>query len=287
MCLNLTFSCIFTLSSKVSKVCSLFRWIHCAHIACIRNSIRGRSKQFPFIREIEDPTTYRCCWGCLDLDLDVSRTQTYNPGWKLGLETRLNFLVRYDGSELLKRLTEGHSPETHPHLYTQHCWDVSDLLHCFWISWLLGLWHMHYFYSIHMGLAVLPQIVTVKLTRLCSLMKFYVIVCADRKPRMCRGDCLPRVLPPRLRHPPPPRQEDAQALPSPPQRHLPLWRVRHQTEKLSINILDTSQILRWECAAHELRCRGPLCRQVAARHRGRHWQVQKGPWRVKRWTLNP
>ena len=35
------------------------RWIHCAHIDCIRNSIRGRSKQFPFIRELEDPTTFR------------------------------------------------------------------------------------------------------------------------------------------------------------------------------------------------------------------------------------
>ena len=66
-------------------------WIHCAHIACIRNSIRAASKQFPFVRELPDPTTFR-----------------------------------YAGSEILAKLTEGHSPETHPQLYTQHCWDVEN-----------------------------------------------------------------------------------------------------------------------------------------------------------------
>ena len=34
-------------------------WIHCAQIACIRNSIRPPSKQFPFIRELPDPTTFK------------------------------------------------------------------------------------------------------------------------------------------------------------------------------------------------------------------------------------
>lgn len=66
-------------------------WIHCAQIACIRNSIRPASKQFPFIRELPDPTTFK-----------------------------------YEGSELLARLVEGHSPETHPDLYTQHCWNVEN-----------------------------------------------------------------------------------------------------------------------------------------------------------------
>ena len=66
-------------------------WIHCAHIACIRNSIRAASKQFPFVRELPDPTTFR-----------------------------------FAGSEIVAKLTEGHSPETHPHLYTQHCWDVEN-----------------------------------------------------------------------------------------------------------------------------------------------------------------
>ena len=47
-------------------------WIHCAQIACIRNSIRPPSKQFPFIRELPDPTTFK-----------------------------------FEGSELLARLTEG------------------------------------------------------------------------------------------------------------------------------------------------------------------------------------
>ena len=68
----------------------LGEWIHCAHIACIRNSIRPASKQFPFIRELDDPTTFR-----------------------------------FAGTELLSKLTAGHSPDTHPELYTLHCWDVS------------------------------------------------------------------------------------------------------------------------------------------------------------------
>ena len=46
---------------------------------------------FPFIRELPDPTTFK-----------------------------------YEGSELLARLIEGHSYETHPHLYTQHCWNVEN-----------------------------------------------------------------------------------------------------------------------------------------------------------------
>ena len=73
-------------------------WIHCAHIACIRNSIRPASKQFPFIRELDDPTTFR-----------------------------------FAGTELLAKLTEGHSPETHPDLYTRHCWDVSTNFR-WWLS---------------------------------------------------------------------------------------------------------------------------------------------------------
>ena len=72
-------------------ITKLGEWIHCAQIACIRNSIRPASKQLPFIRELPDPTTFK-----------------------------------YEGSELLARLTEGHSPETHPHLYTQHCWNVEN-----------------------------------------------------------------------------------------------------------------------------------------------------------------
>ena len=70
---------------------NLGEWIHCAQIACIRNSIRPASKMFPFIRELPDPTTFK-----------------------------------YEGSELLARLIEGHSYETHPHLYTQHCWNVEN-----------------------------------------------------------------------------------------------------------------------------------------------------------------
>ena len=33
-------------------------------------------------------------------------------------------LARYDGSPQLAKVLEGYSRETHPHLYTLHCWDV-------------------------------------------------------------------------------------------------------------------------------------------------------------------
>lgn len=67
------------------------KWIHCAHLACLRNRDRPKSKQFPALRELGDEI----------------------------------FSYRFDGSPLLAKLTEGHSPETHPQYYTLHCWDVS------------------------------------------------------------------------------------------------------------------------------------------------------------------
>ena len=70
-------------SEKIDVLCA-GEWIHCAHIACIRNSIRPASKQFPFVRALEDPTTFR-----------------------------------FAGTELLAELTAGHSHDTHPELYTQ------------------------------------------------------------------------------------------------------------------------------------------------------------------------
>ena len=67
---------ILSFSPLHQKFENIFRWIHCAHIACIRNSIRGRSKQFPFIREIEDPTTFR--WQeCLYLGKNYQELSLY------------------------------------------------------------------------------------------------------------------------------------------------------------------------------------------------------------------
>ena len=78
------------------------------------------------------------------------------------------------------------------------------------------------------------------------------LMCADWKPRLRRGDRFPRLLPARVCDPPPPRQEDAQALPSPPQRHLSLWWVRrHNLMKTrhwhSYNYHDTDTTARMSC----------------------------------------
>ena len=36
------------------------------------------------------------------------------------------FSFKFEDSDLLAGLTEGHTPDTHPHLYTEHCWDVEN-----------------------------------------------------------------------------------------------------------------------------------------------------------------
>ena len=36
------------------------------------------------------------------------------------------FSFQFEGSELLEKLMEGTSPETHPHLFTEHCWNVEN-----------------------------------------------------------------------------------------------------------------------------------------------------------------
>ncbi|XP_023327676.1 uncharacterized protein LOC111700850, partial [Eurytemora carolleeae] len=66
------------------------KWIHCAHLACLRNRDRPKSKQFEALKQLGDEI----------------------------------FNYRFDGSPLLAKLTEGHSPETHPQYYTLHCWDI-------------------------------------------------------------------------------------------------------------------------------------------------------------------
>merc|ERR1712016_435467 len=36
------------------------------------------------------------------------------------------FSFQFEGSALLEKLTEGTSPETHPELFTEHCWNVEN-----------------------------------------------------------------------------------------------------------------------------------------------------------------
>ena len=36
------------------------------------------------------------------------------------------FSFKFEESELLEKMTEGYSPETHPEYYTEHCWDVEN-----------------------------------------------------------------------------------------------------------------------------------------------------------------
>ncbi len=75
-------------------------------------------------------------------------------------------------------------------------------------------------------------------------------------PRRSGRDGFPRVLPYGDGHPPAPGEADAQVLPTPPERHLPVRRV-----------------LRGERAAHVLCGGGSLRRQMAAGHWGGYQQV--------------
>ena len=36
------------------------------------------------------------------------------------------FDFKFEGSELLEGLIQGQTPETHPQLFTKHCWDVEN-----------------------------------------------------------------------------------------------------------------------------------------------------------------
>ena len=67
-------------------------WIHCAHLACLRNRDRAKSKQFDVIKALGDAA----------------------------------FDFKFEGSDLLSELTKDYSRETHPHMYTKHCWNIEN-----------------------------------------------------------------------------------------------------------------------------------------------------------------
>ncbi|XP_023347314.1 uncharacterized protein LOC111716125, partial [Eurytemora carolleeae] len=66
------------------------KWIHCAHLACLRNRDRSKRKQFPEI---------------------------------LGLGEE-SFSFKFEDSELLQRMIGDDTPENSPEKYTLHAWDV-------------------------------------------------------------------------------------------------------------------------------------------------------------------
>ena len=66
------------------------KWIHCIHLACLRNRDRGPRKQFPEV---------------------------------IGLgEAAFNF--QFEDSDLLAEMVGDDTYETCPEKYTQHCWLV-------------------------------------------------------------------------------------------------------------------------------------------------------------------
>ena len=67
------------------------KWIHCVHMACLRNRDRPPSKQFPEIVALGDAA----------------------------------FDFKFEDSDLLATMIGDDTYETHPEKYTQHCWLVS------------------------------------------------------------------------------------------------------------------------------------------------------------------
>ena len=86
------------------------RWIHCAHLACLRNRDRPGSKQFP---EIQVSTNIAPLHP-----LYLSRTLQ-----ALGDEA---FNFKFEDSELLAGLVGTDTKESHPERFTEHCWNVEN-----------------------------------------------------------------------------------------------------------------------------------------------------------------
>ena len=68
------------------------KWIHCVHMACLRNRDRPPSKQFPEIVALGDAA----------------------------------FDFKFEDSDLLATMIGDDTYETHPEKYTQHCWLVTS-----------------------------------------------------------------------------------------------------------------------------------------------------------------
>ena len=68
------------------------KWIHCAHLACLRNRDRPKSKQFPEILALGDAA----------------------------------FDFQFEDSDLLAEMIGEDTRETYPDRYTEHCWNVEN-----------------------------------------------------------------------------------------------------------------------------------------------------------------
>ena len=82
------------------------QWIHCAHLACLRNRDRPLSKQFPEIR--------------------VSPHLTRSPHLPLQDLGDEAFNFKFEGSDLLAGLIGTDTRESHPERFTEHCWNVEN-----------------------------------------------------------------------------------------------------------------------------------------------------------------
>lgn len=68
------------------------KWIHCVHLACLRNRDRPPSKQFPEIQALGDAA----------------------------------FDFQFEDSDLLNEMIGDDTYEKFPEKYTQHCWLVTE-----------------------------------------------------------------------------------------------------------------------------------------------------------------
>ena len=68
------------------------KWIHCAHLACLRNRDRPKSKQFPEILALGEAA----------------------------------FDFQFEGSDLLAEMIGSDTRESHPERFTEHCWNVEN-----------------------------------------------------------------------------------------------------------------------------------------------------------------
>ena len=76
---------------KSTDVALSGKWVHCAHLACLRNRDRPLTKQLPEIKALGDKA----------------------------------FDFQFEDSELLAKLIGDDTPEKNPDKYTYHCWQVS------------------------------------------------------------------------------------------------------------------------------------------------------------------
>ena len=74
------------------KVSKYLRFYKLSYTLFFRNRDRPKSKQFDVIKALGDAA----------------------------------FSFKFEDSELLEGLIAGQTPETHPHMFTEHCWDVEN-----------------------------------------------------------------------------------------------------------------------------------------------------------------